>query len=56
MTHTATFLGEVCKTANRLSPGDIEALCDELVALRERNGRLFVLSVGGVAQETADTR
>ena len=49
MTHAATFLGEVCETANRLSPGDIEALCDELVALRARNGRLFILGVGGSA-------
>jgi D-sedoheptulose 7-phosphate isomerase len=49
MTHAATFLGEVCETANRLSPDDIEALCDELVALREREGRLFILGVGGSA-------
>ena len=49
MTHAATFLDEVCKTANRLSPSDIELLCDELVALRERNGRLFILGVGGSA-------
>jgi len=47
--HAATFLGEVCETANRLSTGDIESLCDELVALRDRNGRLFVLGVGGSA-------
>jgi len=42
-------LSEVRETANRLSPADIEALCDELVALRERNGRLFILGVGGSA-------
>ena len=42
-------MSEVRETANRLSPADIEALCDELVALRERNGRLFILGVGGSA-------
>ena len=49
LSHAATFLSEVRETANRLSPADIEALCDELVALRERNGRLFILGVGGSA-------
>jgi len=49
MTHAATFLGEVSETASRLSPDLIEALCDELIRLRERKGRLFVLGVGGSA-------
>lgn len=49
MTHATTFLSEICQTANRLSPSEIEALCDELVALRERHGRLFILGVGGSA-------
>ena len=47
--HTAIFLGEICETANRISAETIEAMCDELVALRERNGRLFILGVGGSA-------
>src|SRR4051795_5829459 len=49
MTHTATFLKEVTETANRLSIELIEALCDELVGLRAREGRLFMLGVGGSA-------
>jgi D-sedoheptulose 7-phosphate isomerase len=49
MTHTATFLREVTEIAGRLDAGTIEALCDQLVALRERGGRLFILGVGGSA-------
>jgi D-sedoheptulose 7-phosphate isomerase len=49
MTHTATFLREVSEIAGRLDAGMIEALCDQLVALRERGGRLFILGVGGSA-------
>jgi D-sedoheptulose 7-phosphate isomerase len=49
MTHAATFLREVSETAGRLSPDDIEAMCDELVRLREQGGRLFILGVGGSA-------
>jgi D-sedoheptulose 7-phosphate isomerase len=49
MTHAATFLREVSETAGRLSPDDIEAMCDELVHLREQGGRLFILGVGGSA-------
>ena len=49
MTHSAVFLREVSETAAGLSPEAIEALCDELVRLRERGGRLFLLGVGGSA-------
>ena len=50
MTHSAVFLREVSETAaGGLSPEAIEALCDELVRLRERGGRLFLLGVGGSA-------
>ena len=49
MSHTATFLSEVRETANRLSAADVESLCDELAALRERKGRLFIMGVGGSA-------
>jgi D-sedoheptulose 7-phosphate isomerase len=49
MTHSATFLSEVSEIARRLDPDRIEALCDELVALRGREGRLFILGVGGSA-------
>jgi D-sedoheptulose 7-phosphate isomerase len=48
-THAATFLNEVCETARRIAPESIEALCDELVELRDREGRLFIMGVGGSA-------
>lgn len=49
MSHAITYLQEVGETARRLSPDQIERLCDELVALRDRGGRLFFLGVGGSA-------
>jgi D-sedoheptulose 7-phosphate isomerase len=49
MSHAATFLDEVVATAQRLQPETIEALCAELVSLRERAGRLFIIGVGGSA-------
>lgn len=49
MSHAATFLDEVCETARRIPPEQIEALCDELAGLRDRGGRLFILGVGGSA-------
>lgn len=49
MSHAAVYLEEVQETARRLSAESIEALCDELLRLRERGGRLFVLGVGGSA-------
>jgi D-sedoheptulose 7-phosphate isomerase len=49
MTHAVTFLKEVVETAQRLSPETVEALCDELVRLRAREGRLFIIGVGGSA-------
>jgi len=49
MSHAATFLDEVVETARRIEPATIEALCGELVSLRERDGRLFIIGVGGSA-------
>ena len=49
MSHSAKFLDEVCDTARRIPPDAIEALCQELVDLRDREGRLFVIGVGGSA-------
>ena len=53
MTFVATYLNEVCETANRLSADEIETLCSELADLRERGGRLFFLGVGGSAGNCA---
>ena len=49
MSHTANFLAEVAEIARRLPAETIEALCAELVSLRERDGRLFIIGVGGSA-------
>lgn len=47
--HVAQYLQEVRDVSNALSASEIESLCDELVALRARGGRLFILGVGGSA-------
>lgn len=47
--HAETYLRETEKIATSLDAGLIEGLVKELVALRERDGRLFVLGVGGSA-------
>ena len=49
MSHASTFLDEVVATVRRIEPETIEALCGELVSLRDRDGRLFILGVGGSA-------
>ena len=49
MGHAGKFLEEVLETAGRIEPEAIEALCDELVGVRDREGRLFILGVGGSA-------
>src|SRR5688572_26787366 len=49
MSHAATYLEEVRETARQLPADAIEALCAELVALRDRGGRLFIIGVGGSA-------
>jgi D-sedoheptulose 7-phosphate isomerase len=49
MSHTATFMKEAATIAGQISSDTVEALCDELVALRARDGRLFFLGVGGSA-------
>jgi D-sedoheptulose 7-phosphate isomerase len=53
VSHAVVYLREVSETARGLSPESIEELCDELVALRERGGRLFLLGVGGSAANCA---
>jgi D-sedoheptulose 7-phosphate isomerase len=47
--HTQTYFQEVVKVAQQLDLPAIETLATELKALRERNGRLFFLGVGGSA-------
>ena len=47
--HCQLFLNLVANTALRLDPQSLERLARELVALRDREGRLFLLGVGGSA-------
>src|ERR1700690_1837433 len=49
MSHVAKFLDEVVAIARGIDSAAIEALCSELVKLRERGGRLFIIGVGGSA-------
>src|SRR6185503_14492497 len=47
--HSKQFFIEVAKVAQTIDIDAIERLADELVALRQRGGRLFILGVGGSA-------
>ena len=49
MTHSKNFLSNVAKLSDILDHDKIEKICDELVNLRKKNGRLFILGVGGSA-------
>lgn len=49
MSHATTFLDETAKIAQSIPTETVEKLCDELVELRARDGRLFFLGVGGSA-------
>lgn len=47
--HSKTYFREAKSIAESIDVDLIERLAGELVALRERNGRLFVIGVGGSA-------
>jgi D-sedoheptulose 7-phosphate isomerase len=49
MTYAEQHLAETIEVVSRLDPTLIERMVQELVALRERGGRLFFLGVGGSA-------
>jgi D-sedoheptulose 7-phosphate isomerase len=49
MTHTKSFLTEVKRICEDISCDSIEGMIDELIALRARKGRLFLMGVGGSA-------
>jgi D-sedoheptulose 7-phosphate isomerase len=49
MSYAIQHLKEVSEIASRISPTDCEKCVAELVSLRSRGGRLFVLGVGGSA-------
>ena len=47
--HARTYFEEVAKLAGAIDLDAIERMAQELVALRKRGGRLFILGVGGSA-------
>lgn len=49
MNFTKQFLGEVQQVTALLDAETLERCADELLAIRERGGRLFILGVGGSA-------
>lgn len=49
MTHSQNYLDQVQRIAGALDHQLMEQMVSELVALRERGGRLFLLGVGGSA-------
>jgi len=49
MSHARKFLEQTALIASRLPTDAIDALAEQLAALRESGGRLFVLGVGGSA-------
>jgi D-sedoheptulose 7-phosphate isomerase len=49
MGHAAVYFEEVSQVAARIDTDQIDSLAQELAALRDRAGRLFLLGVGGSA-------
>lgn len=49
MSHTAQFLSEVANVAREIDVKAVDAVVEELLRVRERGGRVFVLGVGGSA-------
>jgi D-sedoheptulose 7-phosphate isomerase len=49
LSHASEFLGDVLEISRSLDANIIEKMALELASLRERNGRLFLLGVGGSA-------
>ncbi len=49
MSYSASYFSEVAQVAQRVDLNAVERMADELSALRERGGRLFLLGVGGSA-------
>jgi D-sedoheptulose 7-phosphate isomerase len=49
MSHASDFFAGAADISRRLDAEKVEALASELVALRGRGGRLFILGVGGSA-------
>jgi D-sedoheptulose 7-phosphate isomerase len=49
VSHSKRYFEETARIARELDHGVVDRIAEELAALRERNGRLFLLGVGGSA-------
>ncbi len=49
MSHSKRYFEEAARIARELDHAVVDRIAEELAALRERNGRLFLLGVGGSA-------
>jgi D-sedoheptulose 7-phosphate isomerase len=49
MSHAESFLRQTAEIAGQIDAAAVDTLADELRQLRERDGRLFILGVGGSA-------
>ncbi len=49
MSHSKTYFEEAARIAAQLDFATVDRMAEELARLRERNGRLFLLGVGGSA-------
>ena len=49
MTHATDFFTAAGQICGKIDAASVERMADELVSLRERGGRLFLLGVGGSA-------
>ena len=47
--YVETYLEEAAEISRRLSRSEISRIVEDLIALRENEGRLFILGVGGSA-------
>src|ERR1700678_3948142 len=47
--HSATYLAAAAELARAIDPGQLDAMVRGLSEVRERDGRLFILGVGGGA-------
>jgi D-sedoheptulose 7-phosphate isomerase len=48
-THLSNYFSKAAEVASKIDQNKVEAIVNELVALRARGGRLFLLGVGGSA-------
>jgi D-sedoheptulose 7-phosphate isomerase len=53
VTHSTDFFSDAARICRSINVSGIEALANELRALREREGRLFFLGVGGSAANSS---